>query len=347
MSKEDIKNDASVEATDEGLKEATNTVKDDELDGEKAATTVKASIDKSKPAKTDLKIDKKSQEKMPKSKMAMVNAGYKAMSKMTEEQLETFLADILEEDLDDYQVVDFKEDVDALIQSDATLSEDFKAKAEVIFESALKAKLVEHVDRLEEEYSTMLAEQVETIQEELVTKVDSYLDYVVENWLEQNELAVETGIRADIAESFMASLKDIFTEHYVDIPESKIDLVDGLVSENADLEEKLNSAIARGIELQEQAEETSKELIIREHSNGLSAIQTEKLRGLVEDVDFDDSFEDKLSTLKESYFGNKSGTITEDKKSDDEFYNLNENNADPKVVSAAMQSYLTALKNNK
>jgi hypothetical protein len=232
----------------------------------------------------------------------------------------------------------FKEDLDALVDGEATLSEDFRGKAGLIFEAALKTKLAEHVSRLEESYAEQLAEETATMKADLVEKVDSYLGYVVESWMEENKLAVETGLRADITESFMDALQGVFAQHYITVPEGKADLVEELAQKVEELEESFNKEVDRGIELNEKVSELTREKIIREAAEGLSEVQAEKLKGLVEDVDFEsaESFSKKVDTLKESYFKTKT-TIKEEAEEIQEA-------TEEKVVSDTMARYLDALR---
>lgn len=281
-------------------------------------------------------------QKMPKDKLM---ASYMGMQKQMNSYNESSEVDgeaIAEsEDLANYEA-DFSADLNALVADEATLSEGFKAKAEVIFEAAIKTKLAEEIDRLEEKYNEELAEEVESTKSELVEKVDSYLNYVVENWMEENKLAVQTGLRTEIAEKFMNSLKDLFTESYIEVPESKVDLVDDLAAEVAELEEAHNTAVAKTLEMQEELETLKRDAIIREHAEGLAETQVEKLKALVEDIDFDTAeiFSQKVATVKESYFTKKvteSADIVEDESGEDVVVN-----------SAVMSQYLSAIqKTNK
>lgn len=205
---------------------------------------------------------------------------------------------------------DFSNDLDALVADEATLSEDFKDKAAVIFEAAVKSKLSEEIDRLEASYQSELSEETQRMSEEMVEKVDSYLNYVVENWMEENKLAIQSGLRAEIAEGFMGKLKDLFVESYVEVPESKVDLVDELATANEELEEQANSAIAKSMQLAKEVESFKREAIIREAAKDLADTQVEKLFSLAESVDFnsEEAFAKKVATLKESYFAKKSTT---------------------------------------
>jgi hypothetical protein len=242
----------------------------------------------------------------------------------------------------DYEV-DFSEDLNALVESEATLSDEFKAKAETIFEAAIKSKLSEEIDRLEEKYNEELAEEVDSTKADLVEKVDNYLNYVVESWMEDNKLAVQSGLRTEIAENFMSSLKDLFEESYIEVPEAKVDLVDEMADQVSELEESLNTTTAKNIEMMEELETLKREKVIREASEDLAETQVEKLKSLVSDIDFDseETFAEKVETVKESYFTKKvteTASIEEDVSDDDGV----------QVASGSMAQYLTAIqKTNK
>ena len=200
--------------------------------------------------------------------------------------------------------VDFQEDLNALVSEDEALSEEFKDKAAVIFEAAVKSKLSAEIDRLEEQYTTELSEEVEQIKTDLVEKVDGYLTYVVESWMEENKVAIESGLRAEIAESFITGLKGLFEQHYVEVPETKYDLVDDLASKVAELEESLNKTTEDNIKLTEKVADLRREQIIAEATQGMVETDAAKLKSLVEDVDFEtaETFSKKVSIVKESYF---------------------------------------------
>jgi hypothetical protein len=199
---------------------------------------------------------------------------------------------------------DYSEDLDALVSDEATLSEGFRAKAEAIFEATLKSKLSAEIDRLEGEYAQNLEEEVGELKTTMVEKVDNYLNYVVESWMKENEVAVQTGLRTEIAESFMDSLQTVFKEHYIEVPEGKADMIDDFADQVAELEESLNKTTEENIKLHETAQSFEKAAIIREASSGLADTDAEKLASLVEDIDFEDkdTFEMKVKTVKESYF---------------------------------------------
>jgi hypothetical protein len=235
---------------------------------------------------------------------------------------------------------DFSEDLNALVESEATLSDEFKAKTAIIFEAAVKSKISTEINRLETEYADQLAEEVATTKNDLVEKVDSYLNYVVEQWMDDNKLAIQSGLRSEIAEGFMDKLKDLFVESYVEVPESKVDLVDELATANEELEEQYNEAVAKAMTISEELETYKREAIIREASKDLAETQVEKLAKLAESVEFEseESFTNKVATLKESYFSQKTATSIIAEETEDD-------TADDTVeTSAAMESYLNAIR---
>lgn len=316
----------SVEVSGEELEEAKA---DKEVDGQAAADEVGKEIKKSAPA----------QVAAPKTKAGMLQAAYNKMSKMKKEELTAAFSKVMEgSEVEEEAVMEqnFAEDLNALADSEATLSEGFKDKASVIFEAALKSKLSEHVERLEEQYAEELAEETSRIQNDLVEKVDGYLNYVVEQWMEDNKVAVETGLRTEIAENFMSALHGVFVENYIQVPESKVDLVDELSAKVDELEESLNEKIEDNVSLKESVNALTRQAIIRESSVGLSEAQAEKLKSLVEDVDFGDAdtFASKVETIKESYFKEtKAEVIAEDTAVESE----------ETSVSPRMAAYLKAL----
>jgi hypothetical protein len=311
-----------------------------------------ASVDKAGEATGTAKKrkgDNTKKDPMPKTKAGMINAAYQMMSKAKKEDLSVMLSKMMAEDYEvegeeteateiEYQA-DFSQDLNALIADEATLSEEFKGKAGVIFEAAIKSKLVEEIDRLEAKYEEELSEEVESAKSDMVEKVDSYLNYVVEQWMEDNKVAIQTGLRAEIAEGFMTGLKGLFEENYIEVPESKVDLVDDLADTVEELEESLNATTAKAIEMAEELEVYKRDAIIRESARGLAETQVEKLKSLVEDVDFEDeeTFAQKVATIKESYF-NK-----EVKESTEAAYTEAEEGESPIQVSGSMDQYLKAL----
>jgi len=202
----------------------------------------------------------------------------------------------------DYEV-DMNEDVEALFAGE-DLSEEFKQKAVTIFEAAVKAKMQSEIARLEEAYAATLEEEVETIKEELSSNVDDYLNYVVEQWVSDNEVAIEAGLRTELTEEFISGLRQLFAENYIDIPEDKVSVVEELGNKVEELEAKLNEEIERNVELTKVLSESMKTEVMYAMTEGLTATQAEKLKQLAENVDFvdADSYATKIQTLRESYF---------------------------------------------
>jgi hypothetical protein len=206
-----------------------------------------------------------------------------------------------------------KEHMDALFAGEE-LTEDFKEKATVIFEAAINDSLGTYAEALEENYNERLMETAAEIEENLTKELDDYLGYVVENWMKDNELAVERGIRAEVAESFMEDLRGVFANHYIDIPEEKFDVVEGMAEELEDLTAKLNEEIERNMEMRNEMEGLHVEGVFTEMTEDLVDTDVEKLRSLAEGIDFDNAeqFADKLAVLKEGYFtkSNASDEVT-------------------------------------
>jgi hypothetical protein len=237
---------------------------------------------------------------------------------------------------------DYSEDLDALVSDEATLSEGFRAKAEAIFEATLKSKLSAEIDRLESEYAQNLEEEVGGIQSETVEKVDNYLNYVVESWMKENEVAVTTGLRTELAEDFMESLQTVFKEHYIEVQEGKADLIDDMADQVSELEESLNKTTEENIKLHEKAQSYERADVIREASSGLADTDSEKLASLVEGVDFEDkeTFEMKVKTIRESYFKE---TVNETESEVDAAIG---NDEAPVEVSDSMSRYTQAISKN-
>ena len=203
--------------------------------------------------------------------------------------------------------IDLSDDVKALVSSDADLSEEFKDKAATIFETAVKTRIKEQTKILEAKYEEKLSAEKETIKEAMVEKVDSYLNYVVEEWMKENELAVERGIRTEIAEDFITGLKDLFKEHYIDVPEEKYNVLDDLTNQNKKLEDKLNEQIEKNVDLTKKVSNADRSSIVAEISDDLAETEKEKFTSMAENVEYDsaDKFREKLETIKESYFPKK------------------------------------------
>ena len=268
----------------------------------------------------------------------MMKAGYH--KKMENKKLK-------KEDLE----IDVKDDMDALVGGE-DLSEEFKTKAATIFETAVSAKVIsevnQRIEELEEQYVQEITEAKEEHKSTMTEKVDGYLNYVVEEWMTENELAVEKGIRSELVEDFMTGLKTLFTEHYIDIPEEKVDLVDDLFGKVEDLEQKLDESINSNVEMKKELAEFKKEETLREVSKDLADTEKEKLGKLAEGIDFEDEqqYTEKLEVIKENYFPTsttKTETITEELENTEEEETSSDTSVDP-----VMSHYVSALtRNNK
>ena len=239
---------------------------------------------------------------------------FKPGNGLKEEEVESDDEVVAEET--DEDVIDLSKDVEALVSADADLSEEFKEKAATIFETAVKTRLAEKEMKMKKKMEDEMEKKTASIKEELVEKVDSYLNYVVEEWVKDNELAVESGIRSEIAEDFISGLKNLFKEHYIDVPEEKYDVLEAMAKEKEELEKKLNEEIEKNVELSKSNSTFSKEKIFSEASNGLADTETEKLKELAENIEFKDEkdFSKKLDTIKESYFPKNNSEPTTSKE---------------------------------
>ena len=238
----------------------------------------------------------------------------------------------------DYTEINVEEDVNALVEGEE-LSEEFKNKAKTIFEAALKGKVTEIKERFETEYETKLIEEVEEIKDALNERVDSYLEYVAEEWFTENQLAVQGGLKEELTESFMTGLKSLFEEHYVTIPEEKYDVLHSMVEKLDDMESKLNEQIERNVGLNKRLSESTSDVILADVSEGLASTQKEKLASLSESVEFEseDKYREKLETLKESYFPTNSTPAAKSES-------LSEGvDSSPEIPSGTMSKYLRTL----
>ena len=246
--------------------------------------------------------------------------------------------EVVEEDVDSF----IEEDVNALLSGEEDLSEEFKEKAKLVFESALVAKTKEIQLALEEHYAAALAEEIEEIKLELTERVDSYLEYVSSEWLEENALAVESGLKTEITESFMDGMKNLFEAHYVSMPEEKYDVLESMVQKLDDMETKLNEQIERNIALNQKLSESSADRIFGEVAEGLALSQKDKFASLAESVEFESeaNYREKLVTLRKSYFPEHAGTPADETENLTEEANFQEVNHSP-----SMDAYLRALSN--
>ena len=209
--------------------------------------------------------------------------------------------------------IDVSEHVNALMNGEGDLSEDFKRKAATVFEAAVKSKVRSEVERMEDEYKSELEENINATKEELTEKVDSYMNYVVEEWMKENELAIERGLKGEIAEDFISGLKQLFEDHYVDVPDEKYDVLEAQSEKISELEGRINEMMEEQIQSKTQNATLVKEQVMSSLCADLAETEIEKFKSLIEDVDFtnEESYREKLGTLKESYFPKTSTVLTE------------------------------------
>ena len=235
--------------------------------------------------------------------------------------------------------VDVSDDVNALT-SNEDLSEEFKNKAKTVFEAAIKSKLRSEIVRMEEEKSKSITEEVENIKVELTEKVDAYMNYVVEEWMKENEIALERGLKGEISEDFISGLKTLFEEHYIDVPDEKYDILGQQAEKIDELEKKLNEQIEKNASMKSDNSKLVRESVFSQACSDLTDTEAEKFKGLVEDVEFtdEDSFKEKLDTLKESYFP-KAKTVAESVDSES-------NSGSESYETGAMAAYMDAISRN-
>ena len=249
----------------------------------------------------------------------------------------------VKEEKEDKKEIDVKEHVDALVAGDDSLSEEFKTKAATVFEAAIKSKVKEIAEEMQADYDKKLAEETSKSKDELVEKVDSYLAYVVEEWMKENELALERGIKGEIAEDFISGLKKLFEDHYIDVPDEKYNVLEDQSSKIEELEKKLNESIEKNVELSKENGNFKRQNIIDEASEDLADTQKEKFNKLAEEVEYsnEEDFTAKVKTIKESYFGKKESTSEIDDVAA-------ESNAEqPQDLTNAMAAYSAAISKTK
>jgi AcrR family transcriptional regulator len=235
--------------------------------------------------------------------------------------------------------LDIEEDVNALLEGE-DLSEEFQEKARTIFEAAIKTRVAEIKEQIQEKYEVQLVEQVAAIKEELVDRVDAYLEYVADEWIQENALAVEHGLKTEMTESFLQGMRGLFEDHYVTIPEDRYDVIESMVDKLDEMEEKLNEQIQRNVALNRRLAESVADVIFAEVTEGLALSQKDKLASLAENVEFDseENYREKLVTLRESYFPSNAGTQRNNSETISEgIENLHQ------PVSGLMESYLQTL----
>jgi hypothetical protein len=287
----------------------------------------------------------------------VVNKGAKpaeAMPKMAKEEEEIEGEVVYEEEETDEEVVseeetseeevieetiDVEEDVNALLEGE-DLSEEFQEKARTIFEAAIRSRIAEVKEEIEQQYESALIEEVVAIKEQLTDRVDAYLEYVADEWMQENQLAIDHGLKTEMTESFLVGMKSLFEDHYVSIPEEKYDVLSTMVEKLDEMEDKLNEQIERNIALNQRLAESVADVIFSEVCEGLALSQKDKLASLAENVEFDseENYREKLVTLRKSYFPENAGTQRD--KSD----TISEETTETKEsVSGLMEAYLSTL----
>ena len=338
--------EVAVEATEEEVVAEQSTESDEVSEEEVSEEEVEEVIEaKAKTEEDEEEVEETATASIPKTKAGVINAAVEMLKKAKKHEAQQLFARMIKnaESTDDGSVhkaidaqgkkekdktikakssdasakqesADWEEDLDLIVANEATLSDGFREKAGAIFEAAYTSKVGAEIDRLESEYAQNLETEVTDVQNEMVEKVDSYLNYVVENWMKENEVAIQQGLRTEIAEEFMSSLQSVFKEHYIEVPEGKADLIDDLADQVSELEEQLNKSTEDNIRLNDKAQSYERAEIVRGQSSGLADTEAEKLAGLVEDIDFEDeeTFEMKVKTVKESYFKTEPGQSTDE-----------------------------------
>ena len=241
--------------------------------------------------------------------------------------------------------ISVKEDMEALMGADDSLSEEFKVKAATIFEAAVKTKIRSEIGRIDDQVRSEKASELETFKEDLAEKVDTYLNYVVEEWTKENELAIERGLKGEIAEDFISGLKQLFEDHYIDVPDEKYDVLEAQSDKISELEKRLNEAIQKSVNMSASNDKLVREQVISEVSEDLADTEIEKFKSLIQDVDFgtEDSFREKLDTLKESYFPKTQPSST----SGETFGDEDGSTAKDVDTTDAMKTYMSAISRNQ
>ena len=321
----DKKNDKSEEKEDEkkDVKEVADKEKEMKKEEDEKKKEVKEVAEKDKEKEVKEVADKDDEKKKEVSEVA---------DKEKEAKKEMMAKDKVKD-------MDMKEDVAALTDGE-DLSEEFKAKAATIFEASVKAKLVEEIEKLEGEYETKVNEKVEETKSEIVEKVDAYLNYVVEEWMKENELAIEKGLRAEITEDFIGGLKSLFESHYINVPQEKYDVIEAQTAEIEKLKEEVNQTIEKNVELNQAIGNHVRQDIINDVSSDLAETESEKLKGLAESIEYKDaeSFRTSVETLKNSYFPKAKASETESNE-------VAENNAGS--MNESMAAYTAAISKSK
>jgi hypothetical protein len=324
---------------------------------------------KAKPRKGDKKVEDDPQDsptavKVPGTKAGMINSMLTAMNNMPTKQLKAGYGkmmsgmkmedvDFQEDTIDEVhsardlpkitaEDVSVAEDVSAMFEGADDLTEGFKDKATTIFETAVVAKVNEQLEKISTNFEAELSEEVENVRKEMTENLDQYLDYVVEQWMEENRLAVEQGLKAEMVEDFLKGLKGLFEDHYVEIPDEKVDVVEELAAKTEELESKLNEQIEKNVELRGVVAQYDRGQMVESVSNGLTDTQKAKFETLAEGIDFSDeeSFTNKLNIVRESYFG-KGEDVASSYQLDDDEPLLEETSE--KTIPSEMAGYVNAI----
>ena len=238
------------------------------------------------------------------------------------------------------EMIDVEQDIQALLEGEE-LSEEFQNKARTIFEAAIRTKLSEIKEQVKVSYEEKLVEEVASIKEELKDRVDSYLEYVADEWVQENKIAIEHGLKSEMTESFLEGMRGLFEEHYVTIPEEKYDVIESMVDKLDEMEDKLNEQIEKNVALNKRLSESTADVIFADVTEGLAQTQRDKLASLIENVEFEseESYREKISTLRKSYFPDNAGVQRDNSE------NLTEGNQAevPASVSSTMEAYLKTL----
>ena len=325
----------------EGKKSKTES---DEEESEEDESEEEEEMEESAKSKKEESDEEDSEEEEEVEESVIVSQKPTNESKKEESEEEEVEEEEEEEEMEESAV---NEDLSILIQSEANLTEDFKAKASTLFEAAVSQKVVAERERLAEEYANDLVEEVTEVRESLITKIDDYLSYVVESWVEDNQVAVDSKLRTDIAEGFIGSLKQLFVENYIEVPECKVDLFDEMSEEVQEVKDALTLSESTTVELQEKVEVLSRKNILSEQSSDLAATQVAKLEALTEEVEFvsESVFAEKVATIKSSMFASNSKSeeiVLEENNSKSEIIVEGEVDSQAELTSD-MKSYLSAI----
>ena len=356
---------------DEGKTSKASVKKEDEEEDEEVEESKSESEASTKKEEDDEEEEVPAEAlKIPKTKNGMLSAVYEKLNGLKKDELKAKYEQILkastiveedeaeepEEEVKEKRTkvavkaedlnIDVKDDVEALVQGEDGLSEEFKQKASTIFEAAVQAKVLEEVNKqivaVEEKVQSESEGFNESFKKDMTEKVDGYLTYVVEEWMKENELAIDRGIRTELVEDFMSGLKTLFTEHYIDIPEEKVDMVDDLFEKIDDLEGQLDEQINTGVEMQKELAQFKKDDALRDVTKDLADTETEKISKLAEGIEYENSeqYSEKLNVLKESYFP-KSDAVTSNITETDETIEVPKEEV---VLEESMKHYTQALK---